>query len=201
MDQAVVVQLEPDGYLIEYYTMEDRRRNGLTDSSLLYYIKEDSLFNYANVQEAADNFRRRVVGWIRGLITWYGQRNVIITTAPRSIAGQLHDFLVTFCANSVCGIQNACYMPLLERTMNRIPSHEGGSRNQNEHEATITISIPAVPGLIIPPNTVILVLDDIWTTGCTLRACKNNLVGGIAGAEVKMLAIGRTQQLQSWTQF
>ncbi len=89
---------------------------------------------------------------------------------------------------AVSGIANARYMPLLERTVTVPASHEGGPRNQAIHE--ISIVVHPVP---ILPNTVILVLDDICTTGSTLRACKAILERGIAGAEVNMLAIEKTQ--------
>ena len=78
MDQAQlsVVVPKPNDFRIEYYPMDDpANRIGLTDSSVLFYIKTGTLFSFANVQ-AADNFRGRVVTWIKN--TLHGMLSIML---------------------------------------------------------------------------------------------------------------------------
>ncbi len=82
----MALQTELDRFLIPYYTMEDPRRHGengeTTDSSLLYYIKKDTV--YTVIQDKADEFRIRVVTWIVSYIVKAAQSfdGVIVTTVP-----------------------------------------------------------------------------------------------------------------------
>ena len=184
-------QEDPDSYCIEYYNMDDPRRIGLTDSSLLYYIKTGTLHVHnPDVRAAAVDLIRRVIQWMRSYITKNCQGNVVITTVPRSTAGELHEFLVAIGEKVVDSLDNAAYHPLLERSITVPASHQGGERNQLIHQETIQVSLPdqGVQGAVV------LVLDDIWTSGSTMRACKEKLRQTLGGdADIRLLAIGRTQ--------
>ena len=180
-------QQEPDAYCIAYYPMGHPLREGLTDSSLLFYIKENTLLQIPNVLAAADNLKYRIVMWIKNCIPVSG--SVVITTVPRSTAGQLHGFLLEFCLVAIHGLANAMYYPLLRRTETVAKSSLGGSRDQETHEETIQVSLPNQD----ITAAVILVLDDIWTTGSTMRACRKKLKLALGEfANIRLLAIGRT---------
>ncbi len=178
-------QDEPDMQVIRYFPMGHPERAGLSDSSLLFYIKTNTLLDSA--QKAAKYLRGR----IRAAITKYitenigGYKAVVMTTAPSSKQGDLHQFLVEFCQQSIAGIANVRYVPLLNR--NDSEPVKQRSHNQALHNRTIA----AINCGTVLPDTLILVLDDIWTTGSTMNACKAILVKA-TGCEVRMLAIGRT---------
>ncbi len=179
-------QDEPDMHVIKFYNMDQpERKVELSDSAVLFFIKKNRVLPRA--QEAAEDLRRR----IRAAITEYvtdnigGYEAVVMTTAPSSKQGVLHQFLVDFCQQSIAdaGIANVRYDQLLNRT----ETVQERSRNQALHSRTIA----AINCGTVLPGTLILVLDDIWTTGSTMRACKAILVRA-TGCEVRMLAIGRT---------
>ena len=181
-------QQDPDIHYMPYYPMTDPQRPGLTDSSLLYYIKENRLLPSA--QGAADNFRERVIQWIRDYIdNNFRGMQVVITTVPRRAAGQWHQFLVDFCERAINGLDNAEHHHLLERIQGGLPAHQGGPRDQQIHQETIRVNTPQ-QGI---QGKVILVLDDIWTTGSTMRACKENLLQALGnGTDIRLLVVGRT---------
>ncbi len=179
-------QEDPDMHVIKYYPRRQPEREAASsDSSLLFYMKKNRVSPRA--QEAAERLRRR----IRAAITEYitenigGYEAVVMTTAPSSKQGGLHQFLEEFCRQSIAdtGIANVRYVELLKRTK----EVEERSHNQTLHSRTIA----AINCGTVLPNTLILVLDDIWTTGSTMRACKAILVKA-TDCEVRMLAIGRT---------
>ena len=183
-------QQDPDSCYMPYYPVRDPRRAGLTDSSLLYYIKTGTLdIDKPHVVAAADKLMQSVIQWMKRYIQNHCQGNVVITTVPRSTAGELHGFLVELCQNVINGLPNATYHPLLERKQTGLASHQGGERNQSTHQLSIQVNLPdqGVQGAVV------LVLDDIWTSGSTMRACKENLKQKLGvGADIRLLAIGRT---------
>lgn len=103
------------------------------------------------------------------------------------------------CSKKISGIKEVakilCADPLmgrkdqtdyLVRTID-VPSH---SEFQRRNKATHLMSISAVPGKSVRGEHIIL-LDDICTTGFSLRACRDILM--LAGAaSVHMLAIAQT---------
>ena len=180
-------QPDPDSHYMPYYPMGHPLREGLTDSSLLFYIKENTLLQIPNVLAAAESLKSQIVLWIKSCIPVSG--SVVITTVPRSTAGQLHGFLVEFCLVAIQGLANAVYCPLLRRTETVAKSSLGGPRDQETHEETIQVSLPNQD----ITAAVILVLDDIWTTGSTMRACRKKLKLALGEfANIRLLAIGRT---------
>ncbi len=91
------------------------------------------------------------------------------------------------------GAINAQFLPLLVRTQ----SIEEKSRSQELHEATISVCNQDK----VPLKSLVIVLDDIWTTGSTMRACRVKLIEAFKPTKesevnkviVKLFAIGRTQ--------
>ena len=189
MNPTVPVQPDPDYFCFPYYNMRDSRRKGSPESDLLFYIKIDSVFD--SQKQKADELKSNITEWINGIISAYPQESVIITTVPKHTERELHQFLVDFCTST-----KASYYELLQRTKTVPP----GAHNQKVHKESIQVTFPGSPEYL--KGKVIFVLDDIWTTGSTMRACKEKLQEALAlhpgvTAEIKLLAIGRTQWLSS----
>ena len=75
-----------------------------------------------------------------------------------------------------------------------------GPRSNAKHEGTISLHLPTIsptsPLTVLPSTNfyqdkVIIILDDIWTSGSTLCACKD-VVKALSPKAILLFAIGRT---------
>ena len=62
----------------------------------------------------------------------------------------------------------------------------GGPRDQSLHEKTVKVTDSSKV-----KDKVVYIIDDVWTTGSTLRACAS-LIRKAGASDVKLLAVGKT---------
>lgn len=67
-------------------------------------------------------------------------------------------------------------------------SQTPGARNEDTHRGTIEVN-----GGISNKNKTVIILDDVWTSGSTLRVCKEVMLS-TNPKKIKLFAIGKTVQ-------
>jgi predicted amidophosphoribosyltransferase len=77
------------------------------------------------------------------------------------------------------------YCPLFRTTTVEKQSMSQGLRSEATHRGTIGTTTANNSGKVV------LILDDVWTSGSTLRVCKE-VVDMTNPKEVKLIAIGKT---------
>ena len=79
---------------------------------------------------------------------------------------------------------------MLIRTRDVPKAAHGGPRDQSLHEETIQVTDPSkVKGKVV------YIIDDVWTTGSTLRACAS-LMHKAGASDVKLPVFGKTVSMQ-----
>ena len=178
-----MIQAEPDSRMMIHVPMN---QGDDYDSSTLRYMKMGQVYD----QQRRLDFERRVKAWLRGYITGHHPgETVVISVAPGHQANDNTSFMYRLVNEFIA--QNID-LPLVDGRgvlvrWQTIPkqSAPGSIRNEDTHRNSIIIQGVDISGKVV------IILDDVWTTGCTLRVCKEKILE--AGAKVvKMLAIGRT---------
>ena len=178
----------PDYYMIDYEPCRSKGRtnpkhNFENGSKTLNYLKMGFLDDTPENYERKQSFCLQVVTWLIEKVKSLGpEGSVVITIAPSHEAnpnptGFMHDIVGMLLAAgfAVDGRQQ------LIRTKD-IPKH-----SQGPHRGTIGLKGS-------PDNTgkTVIILDDIWMSGCTPRVCKEVIERLTNPLQVKLFAIGKT---------
>ena len=178
------VKMAPDYYLINFIPMT---KGNDYDSSTLRFMKMNSVFG--PVRKSA--FETMVKVKIRDYIAvTYPGEDIVLTVAPGHKANDASSFMYQLVGEIISENPNLKLTngsALLVR-VNDIPKQAtaGGNRSEQTHRDSIVVNDP-----LIAMGKIVIILDDVWTTGCTLRVCEEK-IRTIGPKDVKLLAIGKT---------
>lgn len=157
-----------------------------------------------NVLCRQDNWSRRGILDLKDARSAVGQENaitmvapmladlladgIVLVTAPSSAAGKISG--ITMLAQRIASLKHTVIdgTSCLVRTVSVPKAATGGSRSIEIHRDTIAVT---ENGVDIVRGKLVLLLDDVLTTGHTFQACKEKLLEAGA-ATVCCLALGRT---------
>ncbi len=140
-------------------------------------------------------FYGRVKTWIKGVVQGL-QGPVVIVIAPGHEAnpnpsGFMHEVVGEFLAGNP-GLVIDGRMQLIRTKTVPKQSQSSGSRNEDTHRGTIAVnSLPSTTAQDLNKDRIVIILDDVWTSGSTLRVCKEVILT-TNPKDVKLLAIGKT---------
>lgn len=129
--------------------------------------------NHPNNRNATTTFSNIAYNALKGGYFTENNQNFVdlnfaVTVAPSSTQGTVRASLVDV-AKALCDkVEKWTYYPLLERHTTVASSHSGGGVRQ---VSTHTESIRTINQSIIKAIDFVIVLDDVKTTGSTLKAC------------------------------
>ena len=171
-------------YMITYHPFHNGQ-NPLhfqgSDSQTLSYLKQDTLYD----SDRKEEFEYRISEWLEGILLQEpNQGNVAIAIVPGHSPESSHNFLHVIV--DVITSETTITKTLLQRTKKVPKATSTGIRCQALHEQTIAVSDPESV-----VDKVVYVIDDIETSGATLRACRK-LMMDAGAAQVKLLAVGKT---------
>ena len=131
---------------------------------------------------AKKDLQKRISDWLKDILD---NLDIVVAIVPGHSRGLPENFLVPIIGNLIEGkIKDG--RNLLKRTKEVPTATKSGSRDQSLHEETIEVTDPSKV-----KNKVVYIIDDIWTTGSTLRACAS-LIREAGASDVKLLAVGKT---------
>ena len=168
--------------------MDNESEENDYDSSTLRYMKMGQVYS----PERRSEFEGSVKQWLRKYITTnHSNEDVVICIAPGHKAGDqssfMYDLIRQFISeNDDLNLEDGC--DLLER-YKTIPKQAtaGANRNEQTHRDSIRIK----DGEVNNRGKIVIILDDVWTSGCTARVCEEK-IRTTGPKDVKLLAIGRT---------
>ena len=171
-------------YMITYYPYH-KGQNPLhsegSDSQTLSYLKQDTLYD----SDRKEEFEYRISEWLEGiLLREQNQGNVAIAIVPGHSPESAPNFLHAIVDGIIS--ETTITKTLLHRISKVPKATSTGIRCQALHEQTIAITDPESVA-----DKVVYVIDDIETSGATLRACRK-LMMDAGAAQVKLLAVGKT---------
>ena len=156
------------------------------DSQTLVFLKSGNIYEQARKEKFLSRIKKLLqTAALSGVDE---KAVVIIAMAPGHSAGSSHGFLSEVIA-AVAGTNPRLQdgRDLLRRTATVQKATEGGPRDVNIHYKTIEVTIPAMV-----KGRLVCILDDVWTTGSTLNACKWRM--DEAGAtDVRLIAVAKTK--------
>lgn len=179
---------ELDAYMFDFEPYRGGQNpNHYGDSQTLNYMKMGCLRD----QQRKANFQRKILQWLRSELR--GLESVVIAIAPGHEAnphptGFMHDIVGQLLGDPSLNVIDNRQFLVRTRTVPK-QSQTPGMRSEDTHRGTIEIN--ARIGHVDNTGKVVVILDDIWTSGCTLRVCKE-VVLATNPKEVKFFAIGKT---------
>jgi len=183
-----------DSYMMDFHPYRNGTNPNHTegsDSQSLNYLKIDDIYDRYRKEEFCGRITEWLSGYLQSVLKEIGDSSLVVSIAP----GHLKDSRSPFLCETVRdvlrnpkfkrrGVENGS--SYLRRTKDVPKSTDGGQRHISTHLNSIEVTNPT----FVEGKTV-CVIDDIWTTGCTLRACARKMEA--AGASnTKMIAVGKT---------
>ena len=158
-----------------YYGGRNPKHSPGSDSQTLAFLKDP----HGWLNPKKEDLMRRIHLWLRDNL------DIVITIAPGHSPGPSQNFLYSIIEHLIGGnVKDG--RGLLIRTREVPKAAHGGPRDQSLHEETIQVTDPSkVKGKVV------YIIDDVWTTGSTLRACAS-LIRKAGASDVKLLAVGKT---------
>ena len=171
-------------YMIPYYPYHDGT-NPLhfegSDSQTLSYLKQGTLYD----SDRKEEFEYRISEWLEGiLLQERKQGNVAIAIVPGHSPESPANFLHAIVDDIIS--KTTITKTVLQRISKVPKATSTGIRCQALHEQTIAVTDPESV-----VDKVVYIIDDIETSGATLRACRI-LMMDAGAAQVKLLAVGKT---------
>ena len=168
-----------EDYFIDYHPYNDGNNPNHypgSDSQSLVYLKEG--YESDNIED----FRQRIKIWLKGILD---NKDIVVAIPPGHSPQSPPNFLHALVGSLIHGnIKDS--RDLLIRTREVPKAAHGGPRDQSLHEETIQVTDPSKV-----KDKVVYIIDDIWTTGSTLRACAS-LMREAGASDVKLFAVGKT---------
>jgi hypothetical protein len=185
-------KLAPDSYMMNFYPMH--HQPGVPedyDSSTLRYMKMKTVGDPSRQKE----FETRVKEWLKLYITnILPGETVVLAVAPGHLADDNSSFMYNLAGefrseNSQLCIEDGRSLLMRYKTIEK-QSGAGANRSETTHRDSICISLTS-PLINQLPGKVVVILDDVWTSGCTLRVCEEKM-RTTGPKDVRLLAIGKT---------
>ena len=185
----------PDSDMIDYYRMDNNdEKSNDHDSSTIRYMKMDNVYS----KSRRSLFEGRIMRWLRDYIIDNLQgESVMICIAPGHEAKAdnkssfmyklVNDFVRT---NRDLKLESDCDLLIRHKTIQK-QSTAGRNRYVQTHRDSIRVNADEEDFSKLNKDKVIIILDDIRTSGCTLRGCEEK-VRTTGPKDVKLLAIGKT---------
>ena len=176
---------EPDLSMIPYYPYHGGQGNQDWDSQTIVYIKRGSI----NPQRR-QAFITRIEDWLRECIeaikNAHPGENIILGFVPGHLQNDHNaGFLTELNINDLLDDHFSIDVDMLLRTTTTASQAAGGGvRSIQKHLDTIEVA-GDVAGKIV------YIMDDVWTTGCTMNAC-SQLVTEAGANQVYTIVVART---------
>ena len=188
-----------------YYGGKNRKHSKGSDSQTLVYLKDSD----GPTTPAKKGLLKRISEWLEDVLdnldTSESSENssqsldeetiedtnpskvkdIVIAIAPGHSPKSPENFLHEIVGDLIGGnIKDG--RDLLKRTTKVSKAAHGGPRDQSLHEETIKVTDRSKV-----KDKVVYIIDDVWTSGSTLRACAS-LMRKAGASDVKLLAVGKT---------
>jgi predicted amidophosphoribosyltransferase len=183
---------EPDDYMIKFHPMDCDSGKNDYDSSTLRYLKDNSVRN----QSRRSEFEVRVKEWLKQYIKKHlSGETVVLAVAPGHKAYDnssfMHNLVKKLITDDKLGIEDGCSLLVRYKTIKKQATSKG-KRHESTHRESIRIKDSDGKDVSqLNKDKVVIILDDVWTSGCTLRMCEEK-VRTTGPKDVRLLAIGKT---------
>ncbi len=177
----------PDGYMFDYEPFRDGNNpNHTGDSQTLVYMKGGTVYDQARKED----FIKRVVAWLKAQCIG---NNVVMAIAPgheatKDPSGFMHEIVGIVIANNPTITDGRQLLVRNETVLKQ--SRTSGVRDESTHRGTISIN-PRFTVQDLNKDKTVIILDDVWTSGSTLRVCKEVMLT-TNPEQVKLYVIGKT---------
>ena len=173
---------EPDYFMMDYYSYKSGQQD--YDSQTLVYLKGGSVYD----QNRKDEFIGRIQIWLRKCVkkikAKHSGNEIVFGFVPGHSPSSPDSFMISELARIDEGPHFAVDPKMLKRHKTVEKQATGGPRSIEIHLNSIRVK-GDVNGKIV------CILDDVWTSGCTMNACVQ-LLEEKGAKEVYTLIIGKT---------
>ena len=175
---------EPDYFTMHYYSHKSGQPD--TDSQTIVYLKKGTVYNQDRKRAFIGKVQEQLKESIKEIKTKHPDQEIIFGFAPGHSPSSTDSFMITeLDISSLCSDQKFSVRPrLLERVVEVDKQATGGVRSISIHLKSIEVKEDL-------SGKIVCIMDDIWTTGCTLSAC-TELVKQRGAEQVYTLVIGKT---------
>lgn len=179
-----------DAFMINFHPYKQEGPNDYDSSTIRFIKMKDVRDPYRQ-----PNFEKRVKEWLKQYIKLtFPNDTVVIAIAPSSSAltktSFMYSLIEAFIAeNSDLNIENGSDMLVRHTSVQKQTSISRYFREESTHRASICIGGDNISNLNV--GKVVVILDDVYTSGCTLRVCREK-VWQTSPKDVKIIAIGKT---------
>ena len=184
---------ELDGFMIDFYPLQGREGSRYDyDSNTIRFIKMKNVRD----PERQPEFERRVKAWLKQFIrSNFPDDTVVIAIAPSSTAftktSFMYGLIETFIAeNSDLAIEDGSNMLVRYKSIQKQTSITRYFRDESTHRDSLRIE-GADDISKLNEGKVVVILDDVYTSGCTLHVCREKVLQ-TSPKDVKIVAIGKT---------
>lgn len=193
------MSMKLDYYMMDYhkYKLNGKDNPNRNDESRILYFAKKKMKIFESLKVKEHQFYTNIRKWIKGILQQEEMKDktIVLTIAPghlksstcrspQSFTYDVADMIIRNYPQLIDGRSQ------LVRTKDVEESKTQKVRRKKTHLDSIEVH---GDGDISELNRgkVVFILDDIWTTGCTLSACKDKIME-TGAANVILLAIGKT---------
>ena len=177
-----------DEYMISYHPYRggtNPKHKDKSDSQTLVYIKRGVI-----KEDRKDKFIKKISDWLMDEVKEIDKNPVVVAIAPGhekddDPTGFMHDIVEKLAEDHPRRVIDGGQQLIRTKTVKKSATTPG-FRDMKKHEGTIEIN-----GKPDNKGKVVIILDDVWTSGSTLSACKK-VMRDTKPKEVKLFAIGKT---------
>ena len=171
-----------DSYMMDYHPFragENPLHTPGSDSQTLSYAKQG-----LRDQERKKAFYKKVKAWLEQEIKKI-EGPVVLAVAPGHAASQSPSGFV----HEIVALLGVSVEKMLLVRTKTVPkqSMTPGIRSEEVHRDTIDVK-----GTVSNAGKTVVILDDVWTSGNTLRVCRDVVMAKTSPNQVKLFAIGKT---------
>ena len=186
----MATRYEVDSYMIDFEPYRSGTNpNHDYDSQTLNFLKGGTVYDQRRRDDFCDRINEWLSKYLRSVIEEVGgASSIVLLTVP---GHQQDSKPKEFMLDTICAVlRKPEFVDVksghLRRTKTVQKSTEGGIRTESTHRNSIKVDDSE-----FVKNKTVIIIDDVWTSGSTLRACAS-LVEDAGASDTKMIAVGKT---------